>query len=531
MTDRNQKPAGVGGLAAANGLDIQSQYITHSPVTQTLSRALEYVDHGLAVFPLPHGVKVDGRAWTTYRDAPPDQREIVGLFSGNPQNIAVIGGEPSGNLLTLDADNPAIYDEINGHLAGLGIYTWTVRRPPNGTPHDGGGAFILRTPEPMKTAKRGDLDVKAEGSYFIAPNSLHPGGTVYYDETPLPIFELPDLSALAWLNLQVAPDTPLFKLQDLSNKAWGILKGNPRWLAQYNCRHSAENALCCSLVRCGRTFDDALRLFRNNKCAGKFREKEVHNPETALKYLGGMFYSAERWVAGLGENEAGLMARRLKAWALSRPWRGRGASSERAVYIAHCDIVLRCGQQPHCASARELAEMAGVGRMTASKANIRLVKTGLLELERASTSILSHQWNLVEQIGAYVDTSLQEGIVICPPLHQNTHTSHDAFRYAGLNKSGAEIIAVMEARQESTVNELAETTGRHRTTVKRKLLQMHKVGLVEPLGDGLWQILDNFDLDQAARELHTSGAGRKQRQNHIRQRRAQARWATSSVVR
>ena len=198
---RNQKPAGVGGLAIEA---TKPHYTTNSQNVQTVSRALEYDEHGLALVPLPYGAKLDYQRWTTYRDVTTNRREVIALFSGKPQNIGVICGASSGNLVALDADTPTVYDEIEARLDGLGIRTWTVRRPPNGTAHDGGGLFALRTPEPIKSAGRPDLDILGEDKYFIAPDSLHPGGTVYYDETPLPVFELDDLSALAWLNLEIA---------------------------------------------------------------------------------------------------------------------------------------------------------------------------------------------------------------------------------------------------------------------------------------------------------------------------------------
>jgi len=394
------------------------------------------------------------------------------------------------------------------------------------------------------------LDIRGADEYFIAPDSLHPGGTVYYDETPLPVFELDDLSALAWLNLEIARQAnPWHKLPDL---AWRLLKCDRATVAEYQSRSHAEAALCGSLIRAGCTFSEAMRLFRRFDGPGKFAEMDAQNSQNALRYLSLTWSNVTDWIAGLGENEAGTLAKNCKTWALSRSWSGRGASSDRAVYLAHCDIVLRCGKHPYHASARELAEKAGVNRITASRANKRLVTVELLELESPGSAVNPHRWNLVEQrVGARCDISSQGGedrmSHLAPTVHNigvkghissqegndymctlapTVHTSHDAFRFRGLNKSGAEVFAVMEARQEATVNELAEATGRHRTTVTRKLLQMYALALVEPLGDGLWQINENADLDQAARELNTSGTGKEQRSEHIRQRRGQKRWAT-----
>ncbi|MBU1748463.1 MAG: hypothetical protein KKA73_12300, partial [Chloroflexi bacterium] len=62
-------------------------------------------------------------------------------------------------------------------------------------------------------------------------------------------------------------------------------------------------------------------------------------------------------------------------------------------------------------------------------------------------------------------------------------------------------------------------TGRHRTTVQRKLAEMFRLGLVEPLGDGWWRAVPEVDLEQVAEELGTAGAGDRQQAQHQRDRR------------
>ena len=104
-------------------------------------------------------------------------------------------------------------------------------------------------------------------------------------------------------------------------------------------------------------------------------------------------------------------------------------------------------------------------------------------------------------------------------------TSHDAFRWAGLNKSGAEVLGSLVAHSPLHISEIVALTGRSVTTVRRKLLGddgkpgLLQLGLAEPLGDGYWCAADNPDLDRAARELGTDGDGERQRKKHIRDRR------------
>lgn len=494
----------------------------------SLTMAREYEALGLAVFPLPHGEKADARQWGTYRFAPPDAKEINLLFGDGPRNIAVIAGTPSGNLLALDCDSPDVYTETAARFAALGIDTWTVRREPNGSPHDGGGTFVLRTPEPVRSTKRDSLDVLAEGRYFVAPPSAHPGGGLYYNETDPPIFEIPDLAALAWLDLEPAPPRNGASYRWLPDLAYRILTADPETLRQYPTRSEAEAALCASLARSGRAFEDALRLLRTYPGPGKFAELDAANSRNALRYLGLTWTSAKQWIHDT-DNETGQLAVTLRRWALSRAWPGRGASSDRAVYLAHLEIVERCGKDPHGASCRELAELAGVSWKTASNANHRLVEQELLQLGAEATPTCPHVWSLripdelvnpeTGEVRAYLHTPSIQNVTECVTMHERL--DHDAFRWSGLNKSGAEVLGALQRMDEGDVNELVAATGRHRTTVKRKLRLMLSLGLVVALGDGYWAAVDDPDLDQAARDLNVAGKGAEERRRHVRDRRYQ----------
>ncbi len=103
----------------------------------------------------------------------------------------------------------------------------------------------------------------------------------------------------------------------------------------------------------------------------------------------------------------------------------------------------------------------------------------------------------------------------------NKLTNHDAFRNnGGLGKSGSEIWGLLAAG-EKTERELEDATGRHRTTVKKKLMAMLRLGMVEPLGDGLWRAVADIDLDDIAKLLGTDGTAEAQHAKHVQERRAQ----------
>jgi len=495
-----------------------------------LEIARGYAELGLAPFALPYGQKRAVRCWERWQDVPPTQRELEAMFDGDEQNIAIISGRAGGGLLVLDADNERTFTEVAARLRADGIETWVVQRPANGSAHDGGGHFYLRTPRAVKSARIGSaLEIKAQGKYVLAPPSLHPQGGLYrFVKRPPVIFTLPSLDALPWLGLEPAelprPGMPRLALR--------LLAGDPDYVGRYDTRSEAEAAVCCALANAGFTFGQALALFESWTGPGKFRELAEKRQESARRYFALSWRNATAFVRD-NPSPHKQLAQRLKAWALSRPWPGRTGANDRAIYLAHCTIVERCAQQPYGASARELAELAGVSSGTAARANHRLIDKQRLAVVQKGTPSYPARYTLldvaseeIQNVALRYNPSRQPVRDCVTMLH-----SHDAFRRGGLNKSGAEVLmALAKAEEEiATVRELAEATGRHRTTIYRKLkgdpkkgvIGLYQLGLVEPVGRGVWRLVPEFDtvmLDQAAADLNTAGVGRRQRERHRQER-------------
>lgn len=484
-----------------------------------LNAALEYHDLDLAVFPLPAGKKKGYGRWGKFAEAPPDKPELEFLFRDGG-NIACLCGTPSGNLVALDCDGPAIYAETGQRLAADGISTWTVRRPPNGTAHDGGGTFLLRTPIPVASSGK-TPEVRAEGEYTILPPSLHEGGGLYYHEyPPTALFTLPSLTALPWLHLAPAQDKP--SSCALPRLAKHLLRGDPGAIAGYHSRSEAEAAICASLALAGFQFSDAVSEFITHPGPGKFQELYQASPKNGMRYLSLTWHCATEWLAEVGDRETVHLARSLRAWALARPWPGRSGATNRAIYLSHLLIAERRGETPYHASCRDLGELSGVHWQTAANANHRLVAAGLIQLVTPATPELAHVWDLT--------IPPESGTKIYTPSHLESEgvstlvhaQAHDAFRsFHGLGKGGGELLmALADAGDEGASEaELAAQTGRCLRTVRRKLRSMLTLGLVAALGEGYWCAVSDPDLDGAARELGTAGAGKHQRAAHTRARR------------
>ncbi|MBU1747343.1 MAG: bifunctional DNA primase/polymerase, partial [Chloroflexi bacterium] len=276
-------------------------------LSSPLAAAREYLAAGLAPIPLPYGAKAPapGFSWRHWQDCPPGEAELALLFTADQQNVAIVCGRASGNLLVLDADDAPTAHQIGARLEAAGIATWMVRRPPNGTAHDGGGQYWLRTPRParsgclaMLAGQAVALDLKGQGSYVVAPPSRHPGGSCYaFASRPSAIFTLPSLDALDWLPLEPARPTAALPRPRISRRAWRLLQGDPATVGQYPSRSEAEAALCAALANAGCTFADTLRLLRVHPGPGKFAARHASDPREALRYLYRTWCHAQEWAA------------------------------------------------------------------------------------------------------------------------------------------------------------------------------------------------------------------------------------------
>lgn len=149
-----------------------------SPLGQA---AVQYARDGFAVFPChPRdkrpAVRKGLNDWTD------DVSEITAYWTRNPNaNIGITCGTPSNGLLVLDFD---VSDTKNG-LATLKEWeTAHGELPETATAITGSGGrhYFYRTDRsgirPTANAELG-VDIRCDGSYVIAPPSIHPGGGVY----------------------------------------------------------------------------------------------------------------------------------------------------------------------------------------------------------------------------------------------------------------------------------------------------------------------------------------------------------------
>lgn len=153
-----------------------------SSLSELGKAAVWYCENGFAIIPVqPRGKRpatINGLS--DWFNDPSDARE---LWTQRPDlNIAIVCGKPSGNLVVLDFDE----DDEKGVHGFDTLAEWEDEfgeLPATATAITGRGGmhYLYRSDKPYHPSVNRDLgvDVRGEGSYIVAPPSIHPNGTAY----------------------------------------------------------------------------------------------------------------------------------------------------------------------------------------------------------------------------------------------------------------------------------------------------------------------------------------------------------------
>lgn len=142
--------------------------------------AVEYAKRGFAIIPLVPGGKVPAieGGLNNWSDNPDDAAKY---WAARPNaNIAVVCGSPSGNVIAIDLDchgGPDGRETLKAWEAEHGELPETV----SVITGSGGKHLLYRVKgsfAKFENAQMG-VDVRAEGSYIVAPPSIHPNGEPY----------------------------------------------------------------------------------------------------------------------------------------------------------------------------------------------------------------------------------------------------------------------------------------------------------------------------------------------------------------
>jgi hypothetical protein len=183
-----------------------------------LNAALDYAEHGLAVFPL----EAQGKKPITkhgLKDASTDPDKIREMFAAHPySNIGMACGSQSGGIIVVDID----VDEEKDKNGNDSLKEWEHE---HGALPDtamtltgrGGNHYLYRSAGDTKSriACKEGIDIRADGGYIVLPPSIHPNGAQYAWEYELTDFGIVNAnqSVIDLMNEGVEPGKE-FKVPD-----------------------------------------------------------------------------------------------------------------------------------------------------------------------------------------------------------------------------------------------------------------------------------------------------------------------------
>lgn len=478
---------------------------------------LQYEDLGFDTLPvISGGKKPYPNLW--------QKRLPYRLWQNVPQgmNIGIRGGGLA-DVAFIDCDEWKAFVNVTNHLAGLGYHgdSYPVVQTASGE-----GRHIYITLAGVLSGEARNLSNEigkgefryGAGAMVVAPPSVLRDGSHYQlisgDFSTRPALEVKDLLPLLG-NREITNESK----PALSRKARALLHGNQDAIANYKSRSEAEQALIASMVNVRLSFEEILNYFNRNPCAGKYAELKAKNPKNAKHWLMHSYKEAEKWTKQ-NESKTRIITKSAIEWAENKAWEGRTGAVDQLIYLAHATIAHKAGRLSYAAACRDLADMAGVGRSTASRSTWRLCKSGLLVLDKNAIADNANTYQLgnLDKVGHSLRASF---VRKCPTL-----SDHDVFRYRGLGKSAGQIYAVLQDNPAS-IEELVAATGRHIKTIKRNLDRMAKLTdkltgeylpMVASDANQIYYLLP-IDLNRIAHAVGTAGKGRNQRKEHAKERR------------
>jgi hypothetical protein len=483
-----------------------------------LSDALEiYTTLGIEAIPLRAGEKLPlVKGWQTrpinrlWRDV--HLNVNIGLRAGGPARIAFIDCD--------DKAHPGTFSTAQRWLAGLGYLHGEY--PVVSTASGVGKHIYINFHDQLSghvrklTPAFGAGEFRyGSGSFVVAPPSVIKEGNQYQlvagDLRQIPRIELQDI-----LPILIRNENDSGRTRKISRKTLALLSG--KGIEYYASRSEAEQSIIASLVNSGFSFGEILALFGCHPCAGKYAEMRTQSTSNAERWLLLSYNEAVEWTQK-NESHARITAETAIAWAESIPWAGRTGAIDQLVFIAHAKIAYKAGRLAYAASCRDLGEHTGINFNTAIRATHRLLNRSLITLEKEAIADSANIYRLgnFDKARHSLTTPVVRKCLTC--------SNHDAFRQKGLGKSGALIWQVLHEHPAS-IGELAVITGRHERTIHRAL--QHMSTLADPLtgeylpmvasDDGKTYKALRVDLDRIAQGIGTAGAGKRQRQQHAKER-------------
>jgi len=163
-----------------------------------VAAAQDYQRRGWSVLPVTHEKKPALKSWKRLQTTPADPTELESWFTAQAFGGAVVGtgiilGDVSGGLVVRDFDEPAAYEAWKAEHSDMAALLPTVRT--------GRGFHVYARVLGCKTKKLVGGELRAKGSYVVAPPSMHATGIEYTWIVPLPDGEIPLVDVSVFLEV------------------------------------------------------------------------------------------------------------------------------------------------------------------------------------------------------------------------------------------------------------------------------------------------------------------------------------------
>lgn len=508
-------------------------------MTNLVDVALEYWQAGYNVLPLAPGEKYPVTSWAHWQRRPQSQAWVESRFSGHAGNIAVLGGvtsQPGRRLYPfyLDFDTAPAWRDLRGDLPATRQVS-TAR---------GGHAYFFAH-RPVRTAqyKRHGFEIRGAKSYVMAPPSVHPTGKQYaFNDVDQPVAVVDSLP-ICDLDFDAIPAD---YMQPLPRLVQRILRNDAKTLGRYPTRSEIDAAVIMALTRSGRDLAQIMAILDGASYPSHYRNL----PEKRrYAWLLGVYKKCQAAADRPEWAEAQDEITRFRAVVISLQPKeittSRTGVTDKRVLLAHIGAAQAAGDAgDYHLSERDGSETAQVTGKTFALATNRLRFHGWVSKSTGNVATLAARYALKTDCANLLHSVTGKTVVTeCSkfdhfasksapddtPKRAKTGGDSGVFEYGRRNRDGerrgglgrgpGETFAVLQrAGLALTVNELVDMTGFTRQTVKRHLLRLSTVGLVDVDGDLV--SVGEFDTETAGAILGTLNIGEKRRDRHTRQRAA-----------
>ena len=493
-----------------------------------LQQAMAYHEAGYNVIPLVAGgkeppEKFGFKLWYTKPQSASWVEKTFTEYGGG--NIAVLGGvtsTPGGRLYPykIDFDDKGAYRELWPECP-------TTRRVD--TPRGGHVWLFAHAPVRSRGYKRHGFEIKGARTYCMAPPSIHPSGKRYEFVDDTVAVAVADTLPFVDLEFDAIPETYTPNLPRLAQR---ILRCDEKTLSAYPTRSEIDAALVMALVNSGRDLAQIKAILDGGAYPSHYRSL----PES--RRFGWLLGCYEKCRALGNRPEWEQVQSELatfRAFVVTLPAKlvstVRTGITDKKTLLAHIATAQAAGRLEYQLSARDGAELAQVKPDTFAVASNRLAFHGWIAKRESAVATCAQRFELArDKFGTlpYTCAAVWE-CPVCVPSPRSQDDAAGVFEYGrrsketglrrgGLGRGPAESLAALERLGPCALDELQEATGFTRRTIRRHVMRLESVGLVD--FDGATVNRTALDVQDAGAVLGTLSIAGKRRSKHEAQRAA-----------